>query len=284
MTEQETRYLELLLAPLDKCSEYRPKFGSDESSGVSLEGFQKLYGGDPFYRWTGLDSDLMYSAHKAAGGMTSIYRQIGIGCEQLFRAIVRDSLDLTPQQVVWSYEVEKKNKPKQTLTLDARIDIEHIADPAKKAKVAQWLRESGRFLGLGEERIGQLRGAVFETRQGYKSADAKRSNADLAFGMNAASENYIAVLAVISTQASKSILRRYRNNKMLVLTGVVSDDDTTSTFGFLKKVVGFSLDEFFGRHTVAMRERCHRVLEALLSIPKLPGVVPTTAIGLPERE
>ena len=86
MTPDESRYLELLLAPLDKCAGYKPKFGSDRSSSVSLEDFRHLYGQDPFYHWVGLDSDLIYAAHKAAGGMTSIYRQLGTGCEQLLRS------------------------------------------------------------------------------------------------------------------------------------------------------------------------------------------------------
>ena len=283
MSERESRYLELLLAPLDKCANYKPKFGSDRSTSVSLDAFKRLYGGDPFYHWIGLDSELMYAAHKAAGGMTSIYRQLGNGCEQLFRTVIQDSLALTQHQVVWSYEIEKKDKSKGTLTLDARIDVEHIQDAAKKSNVMQWLQRSGVFLKLNDERIGQLRGAVFEARQGYKSADAKRSNADLGFGMNASSENYIPVLAVVSTQASNAVLRRYRNNKLLVLTGTISNDDTTSTFAFFKNVIGYELDKFFERNTTAMRERCNCVLEALLSVKQASDPLPNTTFTLKKR-
>lgn len=67
--------------------------------------FQDLYQNDPFYEWFGLANPLMYAAHKAAGGMTSVYRQIGIGCERLFRAILRDCLDLSAEDVKWSYEI-----------------------------------------------------------------------------------------------------------------------------------------------------------------------------------
>jgi hypothetical protein len=278
MNESETRYLELLLAPLDKCADYTPKFGSDRSKSVTLETFKELYRLDPFYHWVGLDSELMYAAHKAAGGMTSIYRQLGKGCEQLFRAIIQDSFGFIEQQVVWSYEIEKKDKTKASLTLDARIDIEHIQNEEKKSRVKEWLERSGRFLKLNPERIGQLRGAVFEVRQGYKSADAKRSNADLGFGMNAASENYIPVLAIVSTQASVAVLRRYRNNKMLVMTGAVMvEDDTSSTFAFFKNVVGYELDKFFERNTNVMRARCNRVLEALLSVKQTTHAGTTTA-------
>lgn len=282
-TAADERYRELLLAPLDKCAAYRPRFGSDNPNGVSLDQFKALYGNDPFYHWVGLDSELMYAAHRAAGGMTSIYRQLGNGCEQLFQAIIRDQLALSRQQVVWSYEVVKKDRTKQTLTLDARIDTEHVKDAATKAKVVEWLGQAGRFLNLKTERIAQLRGAVFEARQGYKSADAKRSNADLGFGMNAASENYIPVLAVISTQASESVLRRYRNNKLLVMTGTRTGDATTSTFAFFKNVIGYELDKFFERNSAAMRERCNRVLEALLGVRKLPEPPGTTATAVTKK-
>jgi hypothetical protein len=47
----------------------------------------------------------MYAAHKAAGGMTSVYRQLGIGCERLFRGVIQDSLSLTAEQANWEYSV-----------------------------------------------------------------------------------------------------------------------------------------------------------------------------------
>jgi hypothetical protein len=52
---------------------------------------------------------------------------------------------------------------------------------------------------------------------------------------------------------------------MLVMTGILSEDDTISTYAFFRKIVGFELDEFFKRNTDAMRKRCQKVLEALLT-------------------
>jgi hypothetical protein len=119
--------------------------------------------------------------------------------------------------------------------------------------------------GLPEERTKQLRGAVFEARQGYKSADAKRQAADLRFAMNASIENYLPVLSIVSTQASMAVIRRYKNAKMLVITGILADDDMISTYAFFRKIVGFELDAFFQRNTDAMRKRCQKVLAALLT-------------------
>lgn len=265
-SETEARYLELLMDPLEKCAKYRPKFGTTDKTGVALAGFKDLYGGDPFYHWVGLDDDLMYAAHKAAGGMTSIYRQLGQGCERLFRAIVRDSLGLSDEEVSWKYEITKKDGTRGTLTLDARIDLGHIADRAdRQRKVREWVGRCAKSLGYSEGRSRELRGVVFEVRQGYKSADAKRQNADLQFAANALSEDYLPVLSVISTQTSETVIRRYRNAKMLVLTGSTSTDDTVSTYAFFLNAVGYSLDDFFRRNTDKMRVRCRAVLEKLLT-------------------
>ena len=91
---QNIRYRDILISPIDECANYTPKFGHGRNGGFSLVEFQSLYGADTFYKWLGLDNPLMYSAHKAAGGITSIYRQIGIGCERLVRTIFMDYLGL----------------------------------------------------------------------------------------------------------------------------------------------------------------------------------------------
>ncbi len=256
-------YIDLLLDPLAACARYKPKFGTDEEDGISLEQFRQLYGDDPFYHWVGIDSDLMYAAHKAAGGMTSIYRQLGAGWDRLFRTILQDELDLSHEEVAWACEVQKDDGKMATLTLDGRIDLEHLTGDAT-GRVASWLENCGRFLDMQPDRIHQLRGAVFEARQGYKSADAKRQNADLRFGLNAAAENYLPIVAIISTQASRPVIRRYRNAKMLVLTGVLSEDETACTYAFFRNVVGFDLEGFFEANTGKLRERCVKILDALL--------------------
>lgn len=90
--KRDDRYLKTLIDPIRVCASYRPKMGQGADAGLSLEQFQNLYRADPFYAWYGLDHPMMYAAHKAAGGMTSIYRQIGIGAERLFRLSFRTTL------------------------------------------------------------------------------------------------------------------------------------------------------------------------------------------------
>jgi hypothetical protein len=105
-----------------------------------------MYQSDPFYNWIGLDNPLMYAAHKAAGGMTSIYRQIGIGCENLFRKVLQDSLSLPEEEVKWSYTVKKGRDKTRTLSLDARITTESVRDAKAKRRIRSWIAKSAEAL------------------------------------------------------------------------------------------------------------------------------------------
>lgn len=103
--EHDEAYSRLIMDALAVCHQYRPKFGKGRRSGYTLGQFQEMYQADPFYSWFGLDSPLVYAAHKAAGGITSVYRQIGIACERLIRQVFQDALGLTCEDAEWSYQV-----------------------------------------------------------------------------------------------------------------------------------------------------------------------------------
>jgi hypothetical protein len=103
-----------------------------------------------------------------------------------------------------------------------------------------------------------------EVRQGYKSADSKRQNADLRFGMRAYNENYLPAIVIVSSQVSEPVSRRYRSSQLLVLTGALGDE-TTSTFSFYKEVVGYKVSAFFERNSLKLRAEFGSVLKALLT-------------------
>lgn len=262
---RDAEYLNIFLEPVKKCASYRPAFGiGNGEAPVDLAGFKALFGADPLYSWIGLDSELMYAAHKAAGGMTSVYRQVGVGCERLFRKIVQDQLGLGAQEVSWTYEVPKQRGGVQILTLDARIDVGEIADETSRNRIGEWLQRGAEQLHLAPERRN-LRGAIFEVRQGYKSADSKRQNADLRFGLRASGDNYLPVVLVVSNQVSQVVAERYRASSMMVLTGTLADDDTRSTFAFCKNVLDYSLSDFFQRNSPALKTEVQAILKSLLS-------------------
>jgi hypothetical protein len=259
---RDAKYREMLLEPVRICANYRPAFGTARGEEeITLDAFRQLFGADPLYSWLGLDSPLMYAAHKAAGGMTSIYRQIGIGCERLVRGVVQDALQLDDAEVRWGYDSVRTDGRAQRLTLDARIDSRHLNDSDAITRLNDWLVRSSKYVNQHRE----ICGAVFEVRQGYKSADAKRQNADLRFGLAAYDVGYLPVILVISTQVSSVVIERYRQNKLLVLTGTLSSDPTRSTYAFFDQVVGYSLTAFFERNAPEIRAQVTAILEQLLS-------------------
>jgi hypothetical protein len=112
-SQHDKEYLDIVLNPLATCKNYKPKFG--HGAGLTLAEFQTMYRADPFYSWFGLDSPWLYAAHKAGSGMTSVYRQIGIGCQRLIQRVLMDTFGLTAKQSVRSYQVTKSGGKKQTL-------------------------------------------------------------------------------------------------------------------------------------------------------------------------
>ncbi|MCC7144678.1 MAG: TilS substrate-binding domain-containing protein [Candidatus Eisenbacteria bacterium] len=273
----DDRYLDLILDPIRTCANYRPAFGKatrrrradedeeeQDEEGVSIQQFHVLYGADPLYHWIGLDSDLVYAAHKAAGGMTSVYRQLGIGCERLVREVIRDTLSISEDDAKWSYSYDKGNGVMAIHTLDVRIDLDALPSERKRRAVRGWLDRCGTMLTLSRERAAALRGVVLEVRQGYKSADSKRQNADLRFGMRAANENYLSAIMVVSSQVSEPVRRRYQAALIPVLVGT-RGADTSSTFTFFSDVVGYDLAAFFERNSPRLRAEFTEVLQALLT-------------------
>ena len=267
MKQGDAEYIKLVLDPIKVCAKYKPKFGQGaKGGGLTLEQFQTLYQSDPFYCWFGLDNPMMYAAHKAAGGMTSVYRQIGIGCEKLFRTVLRDSLGLTDADVTWSYEILLASGKKRTLYLDGRVPLGKIRDKVKRNQFHDWMRKSADGLGVNQNIFSSLTGTIFEVRQGYKSKDSKRQNADIANAATAYTNAYLPCAAILSTQIDSDILLRYRAEKWTVVTGIVgANNPLISTYDFMKDVVGYDLAGFFKRNTKLLRTEIDVVLNALLA-------------------
>lgn len=243
-----------------------PKLGHGQGGGVDLEGFRALYGADPFYSWFGLDDPLMYAAHKAAGGMTSIYRQIGIGCEKLFRRILMDSLNLSESDVTWSYTVVGANSKTRTLSLDGRVEPRLISAGSTRDRVRAWMETALDSLDLDPAIRHSLNGVVFEVRQGYKSKDSKRQNADIANAATAYTKAFAPCVVVLSTQIDDDIVTRYRNERWLLLLGTTHGTSLTSTYVFLRDVIGYDLADFFVRNSDVLRLEVRKVLQALLKV------------------
>jgi hypothetical protein len=197
--------------------------------------------------------------------MTSVYRQIGIGGEALFRRILQDELGLTEEQVKWSYQVIGANRKGRRLSLDGRISLEAINDNDRKSRVANWMGDVCSDLDIEKSISKSLKGTVFEVRQGYKSKDSKRQNADLATAATAYTQAYLPCAVILSNQIDADITHRYRSEKWAILTGNVSSSSPlNSTYAFMDQVVGYDLAAFFGRNSKTIQGEVSKVLEALL--------------------
>ncbi|HEU5199247.1 MAG TPA: hypothetical protein VFU32_06400 [Ktedonobacterales bacterium] len=261
---REERYFQLMATALRACAQYKPMFGKGRKGGFTLAEFQRMYGDDPFYHWVGIDSPLMYAAHKAAGGMTSIYRQLGIGGEWVFRNVLRDSLHLSTQQVTWSYQVPTTKGKPRTLTLDGRIQFDDVKDASVRDRLKQWAEHAANNLLVSAEMREQIRGVVFEVRQGYKSKDSKRQNADIANASNAYTNFYIPVLLLLSTQIDQDIAQRYTQAQWLLLNGLLGGTSINSTYVFCREVLNYDLAHFFESYSPRIKTELESVLTTLL--------------------
>jgi len=263
-SSRDDEYFQLVANAIQVCAAYRPKFGKGRTSGLTLDQFREMYGADPFYSWVGLDSPLMYAAHKAAGGMTSVYRQLGIGCQWLFHRILQDQLGLSPDQATWKYQVPVPGKKPRTLSLDGRIPLEEMPDATVRARVQAWARAAYDKVLLSQKTQGKMLGAVFEVRQGYKSKDSKRQNADISNASNAYASLYAPVLLLLSTQIDNDVASRYTQARWLLLTGTLEGSSTESTYAFCRDVLGYDLAGFFRRYSSRFQSELERVLAKLL--------------------
>ncbi|HEY84028.1 MAG TPA: hypothetical protein G4N96_02780 [Chloroflexi bacterium] len=259
----DKNYLNIFIEPILKSKDYRPKFGdSSKKEGVTLAEFYELYGSDPFYSWIGLDTDLMYAAHRAAGGMTSLYRQIGIGCESLFRQIIIDLTQYSkPEFAVWSYKTKTQSGRTKTLKLDARLELGAIQNRQVSDRITDWMNDYCQQIDAEVP----TNGVVFEVRQGYKSKDSKRQNADIDNAAVAWSKGYLPIFAIFSSQIDADIVLRYRNNRSGILIGSAASDPTVSLYAFCEQVIGYDLAGFFGRNSSQIQKHVHEIIQTLLS-------------------
>lgn len=261
----DEEYFEIMAGALGVCAEYKPMFGQGRTGGLTLKQFRKMYRTDPFYSWIGLDSPMMYAAHKAAGGMTSIYRQIGIGGQWVFNKVLQHTLGLNEAQANWTYEVPTTEGKTRKLSLDGRIELADVTDKNKRDRVKAWMDESLKHLKIDPANDNApKKGVVFEVRQGYKSKDSKRQNADIANAAHAYVSGYMPSVVLLSLQIDGDVATRYTEARWLLLVGTNGGTPTDSTYAFCRDVLGYDLAGFFERNSKRLKAELDKVLATLL--------------------
>jgi hypothetical protein len=242
----DEEYFEILAEALRVCLKYKPMFGQGRAGGLTLAQFRQMYSADPFYSWLGLDSPMMYAAHKAAGGITSIYRQVGMGGQWVFNKVLQNTLGLTQEQANWTYTVPDTKGGTRNLSLDGRIVLEDVANPETRDRVRAWMEAGLRRVLVDHTAANAPKnGVVFEVRQGYKSKDSKRQNADLANAANAYVEGYLPSVVLLSNQIDGGLVTRYTQARWLMLTGTTGGTAVDSTYVFLPGSVGIRFGGVF---------------------------------------
>lgn len=200
----------------------------------------------------------------AAGGMTSVYRQIGHGCQQVFQSVLQDALGLSTADATWSYKIKPKGEKPRTLALDGRIPLASIGNRAVRKRVESWLHEAIEAVGLKRRSARPFDGCVFEVRQGYKSNDAKRQKADVSNAANAFAHQYLPVRLLLSVQIPDNLAERYQRAHWLILRGTLAGATTDSTYVFCRDVLGYDLAGFFRRNSAVIKAETLAVFEGLL--------------------
>jgi hypothetical protein len=162
--------------------------------------------------------------------------------------------------------VKKGRGKTRTLSLDARIQTDFVADVTKRKAIRKWIADCAADLDVSDRVAETLQGVVFEVRQGYKSKDSKRQNADIANAATAYTKAYLPCVAILSLQIDDDIAIRYRNEKWALLTGSAAELSTRkSLYAFLRDVIGYDLAAFFHRHSATLKSEVNTVLVKLLS-------------------
>lgn len=106
---------------------------------------------------------------------------------------------------------------------------------------------------------------MFEVRQGYKSADSKRQNADVANASSAYANLYVPSLVLLSTQINEAVSTRYVAARWLLLTGTTTGTATDSTYVFCREVLGYDLAAFFERNSSRFKALVEEIVSSLLT-------------------
>ncbi|GAB1429463.1 hypothetical protein MASR2M18_02950 [Ignavibacteria bacterium] len=194
--------------------------------------------------------------------MTSIYRQIGIGCEHLFREILIDTTQYKDRDFAhWSYDTKTSGGKVKTLSLDGRLELNEIQNAKLKQRLQDWIAAYCKEISVKK---APKNGIVFEVRQGYKSKDSKRQNADIDNATVAWANSYLPVFAIFSSQIDSDIVLRYRNHRCGIMIGSTSTNSNISLFAFSKNVLGYDLVGFFEKNSKKFKVEINSVLKTLL--------------------
>jgi len=230
-------------------SDSLPKFGGGR--GVSLADWVETRNNDPLYSIVGLNDPTIYTAHAGSSVMTSVYRQLGVGIERLFRliSVSKDWINCSnPDELKWTFV--SSNGHNRELDLLIRRDM--ITDANKQRQ----LYEIASMMGEPPP-IEEFRGIVFEIRQGYQSADSKRVAGDTEIVSRAREEGLLGVVVIASNSYNRGVIRNYRASGLPVLVPASGSEGNAGScpYAFINDFLDYDLEAAFSRVGSTLRER-----------------------------
>jgi hypothetical protein len=180
--------------------------------------------------------------------------------------VLQDTLSLTPEEVKWSYSIPAPGRKSRKFYLDGRITLENVKDSSQQSKIRDWIYNASEILEIDYNIRNSLKGIVFEVRQGYKSKDSKRQNADIANAAAAYTKGYLPCAAILSKQIDQDISLRYSAEKWMLLIGITRDASPYESFYvFMRDIIGYDLASLFERNKDVLKREVRIILESLLS-------------------
>ena len=131
-----------------------------------------------------MGQQVFYSVFKVIANSVNLnlhfrYRQIGIGCEKLFRTILQDAFDLTDEEANWSYEIPTSGGRTRKFYLDGRVRLDKINDSDAKQRFHDWMRQSAELVNVDPDVFATLKGAVLVGYHGHCGCRDKCSDFDI---------------------------------------------------------------------------------------------------------
>lgn len=225
----ETQLLNLAITNIRTVLEYNP-YKSYQGINNRQE-FQELIASDPAFGVLGLDDERYIIARVGGNLVTSLHRKIGDMYEALFRYLLKESFEVTDNELDFSVEVK----------IGDRSQIRSTDGLLKKNKFNQnipqdWLQ----YEGIG-----------FEIRSCYQIGDSKRIQADYDLSLKLKEQNILPVMIVFCNTSLKSPLARLSKSWQLY-QGIDS-------FNIVSSLTGFDLYNFLQRNSDLLKQEIDHI-------------------------
>lgn len=226
----ETRLLELTITNIRKVLEFNPY---KSYPGINnRDEFKQLIARDPAFGTLGLDDERYIIARVGGNLITSLHRKLGDMYEALFGYLLKESFDLTEDDLHFSVAVQ----------IGDRIQVRSTDGLIKKDKFNQRIPEAWiDYQGIG-----------FEVRSCYQIGDSKRIQADYDMSLALKSYQILPVMLVFCNTSLRSPLVRLSKSWELY--------QGMSSFNLIESITGFNLYNFLENNSQILKTEIDNIL------------------------